>query len=313
MQYAYNIGQILEQNLHNEEQSAPFVEEGGLDCILELYPLLMPGGRQFLSHISCLSSPSVASLTHSTTVHSLTATVKSIASNYEPHKMMKKLIDSLDKQLTVLGRSQAELRRLSTNSDGDTYFGEDNIDINSTLILDGVPRVALQRLEQTVDNLALTKPLSQFLRNVVTTEWLSNTLSTIIRTASQRSHEMSTGWGRSEREWKKELSSERFEALLRRLSGLHRSSLMEVCRTRTEEGYESRDLDRRQSPGGSSKAHPAVYRLRIVCPEGAIVRDGIEIDSCANIGSLEMGEVVEAFDRCINSCGVLRYRTSRGW
>ena len=42
------------------------------------------------------------------------------------------------------------------------------------------------------------------------------------------------------------------------------------------------------------------YRLRIVCPEGAVVRDGIEIDSCASVGSMEMGEIAEAFDRCVN-------------
>merc|ERR1712037_793366 len=31
------------------------------------------------------------------------------------------------------------------------------------------------------------------------------------------------------------------------------------------------------------------------------------------VGSLEMGEVVDAFDRCINTSGVMRYRTRRGW
>jgi len=55
------------------------------------------------------------------------------------------------------------------------------------------------------------------------------------------------------------------------------------------------------------------YKLRVVCPEGAVVRDGIEIDSCASVGSMEMGEIVESFDRCVNSSGVLRYRTRRGW
>ena len=43
------------------------------------------------------------------------------------------------------------------------------------------------------------------------------------------------------------------------------------------------------------------------------MRNGIEIDGCENVGSVEMGEVVEAFDRCINSSGVLRYQTTRGW
>ena len=47
--------------------------------------------------------------------------------------------------------------------------------------------------------------------------------------------------------------------------------------------------------------------------KSAVVRDGIEIDSCDSIGGLEFGEIVEAYDRCINSSGVMRYRTRRGW
>lgn len=58
---------------------------------------------------------------------------------------------------------------------------------------------------------------------------------------------------------------------------------------------------------------PLLYKIRIVCQEGAIVRDGIDIDQCESVGNIEMGEIVYAYDRCINSSGVLRYRTSRGW
>jgi hypothetical protein len=44
-----------------------------------------------------------------------------------------------------------------------------------------------------------------------------------------------------------------------------------------------------------------------------VARDGIEIDSCTTVGRLEMGDVVESFDRCTNYSGILRYRTYRGW
>ena len=54
--------------------------------------------------------------------------------------------------------------------------------------------------------------------------------------------------------------------------------------------------------------HPSSYKLRIVCQDGAIVRDGIEIDSCQSVGSLEMGEIVTASDRCVNASGVMRYK-----
>lgn len=55
------------------------------------------------------------------------------------------------------------------------------------------------------------------------------------------------------------------------------------------------------------------FRDFLVCQEGAIVRNGIDIDRAENVGSLEMGEVVRAYDRCVNSSGVLRYQTARGW
>lgn len=65
------------------------------------------------------------------------------------------------------------------------------------------------------------------------------------------------------------------------------SSNLEVCRIRTEEGYEQRDTNRlKKEEVGQSQVR---YRLRIVCQEGAVVRDGIEIDSCANVGGNGIG------------------------
>eukprot|EP00956_Cyclotella_meneghiniana_P005585 scaffold7179_cov72-Cyclotella_meneghiniana.AAC.6 len=116
-------------------------------------------------------------------------------------------------------------------------------------------------------------------------------------------------FGRSEKEYQKQLASESFRYTINQLSTLHRSALWEVCRVRTEPGFDERDLARNESPNDP----PLVYRIRIVCQEGAICRNGIDIDGCDNIGNVEMGEIVEAYDRCINSSGVLRYKTSRGW
>ena len=89
---------------------------------------------------------------------------------------------------------------------------------------------------------------------------------------------------------------------------MQRSSLLEVCRIRTEPGFDERDAIRSRAPD-----QPLVYKIRIVCQEGAVVRNGIDIDRCESVGNIEMGEIVYAYDRCINSSGVLRYRTSRGW
>ena len=50
-----------------------------------------------------------------------------------------------------------------------------------------------------------------------------------------------------------------------------------------------------------------VYKIRIVCQEGAIVRNGIDIDRCENIGSLEMGEVVCAYGECFSIVLLTRF------
>lgn len=44
---------------------------------------------------------------------------------------------------------------------------------------------------------------------------------------------------------------------------------------------------------GSSRVR---YRLQIVCQESSIVRDGIDIDACARVESMEIGEVTDAYD-----------------
>ena len=78
IQYILNFGQLLEQFLHNEDNCEPFFDAGGFDCILQLFPLSLPSSMQFLTNISCLSSPSVSTLHHSTTEDALNVACKSI-------------------------------------------------------------------------------------------------------------------------------------------------------------------------------------------------------------------------------------------
>lgn len=299
VQYALSFGQMLEQILHNEDHCTPFVVAGGLRALLRLLPCMMPTGYQFLSHASCLSCPSVSTLTHSTTEDSLTAAFKCIALHYESHKLMKEIVDSLLEELTFLEQSENAVREaLSVEARSDP--------LDATDLLSGLPRSPLYDIP--VDDFsAKAKLLATFFRHVVITHWLTSLLACVIKAASQRSQESGNGWGPVEREWKQMLSTPDFEQLVDRLSSFHRSAIFEVCRVRTEKP---------ENDDSASLADINVslrYRLRIVCPEGAVVRDGIEIDSCATVGSMEMGEIVEAFDRCINSSGVLRYRTRRGW
>jgi E3 ubiquitin-protein ligase HUWE1 len=303
MQYALNFGQLLEQILHNEDHCEPFVNAGGLDALLKLYPCLMPTGAQFLAHVSSLSCPSVSTLTHSTTEDSLTLVFKCIALRYDPFKLLQTMVNAVNAHLAKLEEHQTALRQACPNSI------EPNADlIDASFVLDGLPREPLYAVSN-FKFASTIKILSAYLRQVVGVQWITSLLAAVIKASCQRSQESGTGWSRTEREWKKELSSTTFEELLSRLSTFHQSAIFEVCRIRTEPGFEERDKERL----AGLKTRQLRYRLRIVCPEGAVVRDGIEIDSCASVGSMEMGEIADAFDRCVNSSGVLRYRTRRGW
>jgi len=308
MQYAYNISQLLEQILHNEVLAEPFMEAGGLESLLKLYPYLMPFGCQFLSHISCLSNPATANITHSTTTNAITLTIKCIASNYDSQKIIKIVANALNCQVDNLFEKQRALQALSSPRKISSDDG-----INE--ILENTPNSPLHMIIMSPETSAFSDALASYLREIVVTEWLIIILSSVIRAACQRSSEMGNGFiGRNFEKWKTEISSESFFNLIHKVSKLHCLAMFEVCRIRSEVEFEELDSKRCQ-PKNKLEHNPDAprYRLRIVCQEGAVVRDGIDIDSCSSVGSLQMGEIVEAFDRCINSSGVMRYHTSRGW
>jgi len=294
IQYGYNIVQLLEQVVHSEDHVSSFVAAGGFDALLDLAKYsIMPGGRALVANVTCLSTPSVSTV-QSSISKTLSLLTRTVCSNTtDPSKLIKKIIKRLDSQLIEHGDCIKEFAK----TDDGTLVCDD--------ILENIPTLALPNLEDTDDNRQLIQFLSKLFRGFDHLDWLTSSLASILRAACQRANEL--GLSR-EREWKKEISSKSFEGIMSRLSLLHRSSLYEVCRIRTQPGFDERDEIQSKTP-----EQPLVYKIRIVCQEGAIIRNGIDIDRCENVGNMEMGEVVCAYDRCINSSGVLRYHTSRGW
>ena len=303
IQYCLNFGQILEQILHNEEHCGPFVEAGGLDAILAMYPYLMPTSDRFLAHISCLSCPSLSTITHSTTEEALTLAFKCIALRYSPAKLIEKTLKATKEHMEKLKIAQNEMRSAFPS---EKLTAENKLD--AAFVLDGLPSLSICDItDPSFDSKKAS--LANYLRAAIIVQWLAGLLSAVIQASYQRSAESGPAWNPTEREWKKQFPSVDFQEVFGSLSLFFQSSILEACRVRAEEGFENRELQRQRS-NASKRMH---YKLRVVCPEGAVVRDGIEIDSCANVGSMEMGEIVESFDRCVNSSGVLRYRTQRGW
>jgi len=293
VQYILNIGHVLEQILHNEEHCDPFVESGGLDALLRLFPASMSSGSQFLTNVCCLSAPSVSTLHHSTIEESLSIALKRILHRHDPVKLIRKISEAAISHVEALDASHCNL------------FGQES---RLPFALDTLPRAPLYNVPGEVFSVEQLAALSSYLRNVALVQWITGVLASALKTASQRSQESGLAWAASEREWKKAITEEPFTSLTERLCQFYQNSLFEICRLRTTKEFEL-DVKAR----ATSRSERLRYRLRIVCPEGAVVRDGIEIDSCANVGSMEMGEIVESFDRCVNSSGILRYRTDRGW
>jgi E3 ubiquitin-protein ligase HUWE1 len=292
MQYVLNFGQLLEQLLHNDGHCEPFVNSGGLVALMQLFPASLPGGFQFLTHASGLSSPSVSTLHHSTIEDSLSVAFKCIEFRYDSLQLFRVLMEAINDAL-----DSAEQNERNLLSQEDTVF-----------CLDCFPQVPVYQFDDSPVSIRQALLVSNYLIDVTNIQWLTSLLATALKSACHKSQESGTGWGKREKEWKTEISSENFTKIFGRLSDMHQSCFYDVCRVRTVPGFEERERMRQ-----ITKSPRLRFRLRIVCPEGAVVRDGIEIDSCATVGNMEMGEVVESFDRCVNSSGILRYRTTRGW
>jgi len=315
--FACNISHALEHVLQNDENCSDFVKEGGVRAILELYPQLALRGNELLSHISCQSSPSVANLSHSTAATNLLAALKRTAVNHNPSTVLEQIMESFKLQLsnlraaTIALREESEVPILLFDTKNKNEGSER---LNASGILENIPMVTINCVMEDDKNGELLRKYSKYLLEIINAEWLSQVLSEVIRVCCHRFFvpDMRSFDANSRTDWQKILSSPVFKLVLEDLTVLYRTGISEVSRIRSNIDYERAERERCCGPG-DSKCHPARYRLRIVCADGAVVRDGIDIDSCHNVGNLEMGEEIIAFERVVNRSGVMRYRTARGW
>ena len=134
--------------------------------------------------------------------------------------------------------------------------------------LENVPLKPVHLMQNTDE--AMIQNLSSFLRHILVVEWLTDCLAVKLE---------------SYKRWVQDTALfTRLQEQFKRLSMLHRSSIFELCRMRTAPTFEERESKRRNKC--DNECHPSVYTLRIVCPEGAVVRDGIDITRRAWMWSL---------------------------
>lgn len=303
LHYGNNIAQLLEQILRTEENCEPFIQFGGYDSLLHLYPCLTLRGSELLSHLSSQSAPAVANISHSTVSSSFITAFKRLAVVTNPLLAVATI-----KEFLKLALEQTELS-ISHLMCQNHEIECPNISYDLSHMMKGIPKLPLHLTSDSNEKL---NHLSHFFESILNVEWLSQLMAAVVRIVCQRSPEWTPWRSGDPKTFLAEIASLDFLQVMDRLSVLFRSSSIELCKIRSESDFESRDLERWKTPGISS-SYPAIYILRIVCSDGAIVRDGIDIDSCTSVGGLEMGEEIFAYERCINRSGIMRYRTGRGW
>jgi len=78
MQFGFNIVQLLEQILHSNDHITSFIDVGGFDALLDLAQYVVtPSGRSIVAHVTCLSSPSITTISHNTS-NTIAVLVKSV-------------------------------------------------------------------------------------------------------------------------------------------------------------------------------------------------------------------------------------------
>jgi len=203
----------------------------------------------------------------------------------DPHKLIKKITANLESQLFYHTNCVKSLTMVDDSHSSSNNNSSKDAGLICDNMLANVPPSFLHDFDDTApENAQLLHSLSCLFRSLIHVDWLTHVLSGAIRTACQRANELGASW-------KKELCSSSFASIVDRLSLLYRSGMHEACRIRTQPGFDERDMSARNTK--SEKG--LVYRIRIVCQEGAIVRNGIDIDRCENVGNLEMGEIVYAY------------------
>ena len=301
IQYVLNMGQLLEQVLHNDDHVEPFCEAGGLTALLDLYRATFPTGWNFLVHVSCLSSLAVSNLHHSTIEDSLTLALKCILLKLNPNDLLEVMAQETRQALTEWDTArQSLMAQRRGNNNNPTDRG----------VLGVLPDLRLYELTSDDDMHAMARVLQSAAR----LSWVGGNLALVLKAVGRRMDDLSMGSSSSTTQttlltqWRTYITAPAFVGLVQDLTRVQQEALWHVCQARAQQAQRE---EQRASQSAASVS--CRYRLRIVCPEGAVVRNGIEIDSCASVGSMEMGEVVEGTDRCINSSGILRYRTKRGW
>jgi E3 ubiquitin-protein ligase HUWE1 len=317
LQFVTHLARLAEPVLSKSEHIGAFFQAGGSEALSDMAPLTILDPRSFLSNASCISNHTTQNLAHYPAVHAVSIAFKSLGGQ-ESGLLLKRLVTELGTCLQNVSSCQESLRALRLEEVTSAGGGEgmdaspsptataaaagkkpEGPDVNLVGILDCVPRTPLHLAAPGRGSLPpVLQAYAALLKELVAVEWLTWLMSVVIRFTHQRSGASSS----SPSTISSTLTSGAGRDALRRLVALQRSAQLEMCRSNLEE-----------EEAGMEYSEPDIFLLRIVCTDGAVVRNGADIDACEQISTLEMGAISEAFERGQMANGVMRYRTEFGW
>jgi hypothetical protein len=211
LKMANNVSEVLEPILSKSEHAAPFADQGGIESLLELYHLILPGTASFLSSASgprqSKFDSADSSFFRSPAAQSITLAIRSYASQ-QPTQMLAALVKSIGQQLDALHRARQVFGLpwvLSENGEG------------AEGLLTSLPDIELKELLSDANSQTNSKKVGQlgdYLKILATLEWLSGLLVWTMSTA--QNHLQS-------RRWFTELTSLATQIVLRRLYAVDRS------------------------------------------------------------------------------------------
>ncbi|TMW62165.1 hypothetical protein Poli38472_009658 [Pythium oligandrum] len=194
---------LLEPILTKSEHAVGFADNGGVQCLLKMYRLMLPSASTFLSSLQFTRDKSSAStiLTHQPAAQSITLALRSFATQ-QPATMLSALISEVGSGLDRMrdGRAAVDsVARLSSDEIDGLFSSLSDVEMSELFTGVSVQKVRV---------------IGEYLRALAFVEWLSGILVWTMQTAQNHLHS---------RRWFTEFSSRSNQQTLSRLFTVDRS------------------------------------------------------------------------------------------
>jgi E3 ubiquitin-protein ligase HUWE1 len=270
------------------------------------YQCTFPPAQQLFAQLSLHTNTPSQSIGNVSCMKAITAVLKVVSAS-SPKDLILHILKAVEETIDKVAIAKMMLDKTSPAAAQSFLYGA----------LAYVPDVTLVTQEFSeylaIDD-AYEKYLWQFITGVSTVEWLCLMLSHSLRSIHRSSNHAQIAnfiggcWKDNLRNLFSFLKSASLEVAT--YSSLYlQSKTMDQCKIKSS-------LDMFLFDSGLRPLHGRNvdnFILRVIGSGGALVREGLEIDGSRVVHVIDIGSEIVAYERKINSAGVIRYRTDLGW